>query len=138
MIEKHVLSFHGHHSSRQPISLFSVTLMWLTSRSDEYAAAFAIRRLLRRLVGGFAKIYACTEQLLKAVGFKERSGTHPIMKTHHEADQITGRCGTPTFEIKDCPLHAQLVLACTHACVPLIVLLCSFLVLVKSWFLLRS
>lgn len=66
--------------------------------------------------GALQKIYARTEQLLKAVGFKARSGTDPIMKTHHEADQITGRCGTPTFEIKDCPLHAQLGLTCTCLC----------------------
>lgn len=28
---------------------------------------------------------------------KERSGTDPIMKAHHRADQIRGQCGTPTF-----------------------------------------
>lgn len=56
--------------------------------------------------GSSAKNYARTQQLLK-----QRSGTDPIMNTHHEADQITGRRGTPTFEIKDCPLHAQLGLA---------------------------
>lgn len=31
---------------------------------------------------------------------KERSGTDPIMKAHHGADQIRGQCGTPTFQIK--------------------------------------
>ncbi len=70
------------------------------------------QELPRRLVGGL-----CTELRLHRIApegclLKERSGTDPIMKTHHEADHIMGRCGTPTFEIKDSPLHAQLVLAC--------------------------
>lgn len=28
---------------------------------------------------------------------KKRSRTDPLMKTHHEADQIVGQCGTPAF-----------------------------------------
>lgn len=62
--------------------------------------------------GGFAQNYACYRAAPQGCLLKEGSGTDPIMKTHHEADQIMGRCGTPTFEIKDCPLHAQLALAC--------------------------
>lgn len=62
------------------------------------------------LVGG---LFFCKELRLHQIAtqgclLKEKSGTDPIMKTHHEADQIMGRCGTPTFEIKDCPLYAQL------------------------------
>lgn len=67
--------------------------------------------------GGAAQNYAREpSKLPRGCLLKERSGTDPIMKTHHEADQITGQCGTPTFEIKDCPLHAQLVLTC---CAPM-------------------
>lgn len=93
----------------------------LTRWSDEYSGAFAIRRLPQRLVGGL-----CRELLLHVISPQgclliQRSGTDPIMKTHHEADQIIGRCGTPTFEIKDGPLHAQLVLAC-YAPIPHLVL----------------
>lgn len=84
----------------------------LTSWSDEYAGAFAIRRLPQWLVGGLCKKLRLHQIAPQGCLLKKRSGTDPIMKTHHEADQIMGRCGTPTFEIKDCPLHAQLVLAC--------------------------
>lgn len=91
----------------------------LTGLSDEYAGAFAIRRLPQWLVGGLGRELRLHRTAPQGCLLKERSGTDPIMKTHHEADQITGRSGTPTFEIKDCPLHAQLVLVCYSPDAPL-------------------
>lgn len=93
----------------------------LTSCSDEYSGAFVIRRLPRRLVGGLCEELRPHPTAPQGCLLEQRSGTDPIMNTHHEADQITGRRGTPTFEIKDCPLHAQLGLAC-NAPMPYLVL----------------
>lgn len=80
------------------------------SACHQEAATVAGRGARRRIMP------AKPSKLPRGCLLKERSGTDPIMKTHHEADQITGQCGTPTFEIKDCPLHAQLVLTC---CAPM-------------------